>query len=78
MRGVYGFGKVVKKGILVGANPKAGMDAAEFEKYLMNRIVPLYPDTKDLPLKRVAIIVDSGPGRLNFEMLAKLCVRGFF
>ena len=54
------------------------MDAVEFEKYLSNRILPLYPDAKDVPLKRVAIIVDSGPGRLNLQMLAKLRVRGFY
>ena len=27
VRGIYGFGKVVERGISVGANPKAGMNA---------------------------------------------------
>jgi len=48
VRGVYGFGEVVEKGISLGANPKAGMDAEEFEKYLITRIVSLYPDAEDV------------------------------
>ena len=70
--GVCGEGKKVKKGMTIGANSKAGMDAIKFEKYLMNRIVPLHNDTQDVAGKRVAIIVDSGPGRLEVSMLAKL------
>ena len=30
------------------------------------------------PGKRVAIIVDSGPGRVNADMLARLRIRGFY
>ena len=71
-QGVYRFGKVVKKGIQVGDNPKAGMDADEFKRYLINRILSLYPDTMDVALNHVSIIVDGCAGRLNLEMLAKL------
>ena len=49
---------------------KGGMDEAEFEKYLTNSIFPLYPDVKDVMGKRVMLKVDSGPGRLNMDLLA--------
>ena len=79
VRGIYGCGgKVVEKGISVGANPKAGMDTDEFEKYLTNRIMSLYPDAKDEKGKRVAIIVDSGPGRVNVKLLAAMRIKGFY
>ena len=61
-----------------GANPKAGMDNIEFNKYLFSTIVPLYPDAEDKAGKRVAVVVDSGPGRVNETMLAKLRIRGFY
>ena len=60
------------------ANPKAGMDSIEFSKYIFSTIFPLYPDAEDIAGKRVAIIVDSGPGRVNSSMLAKLRIRGFY
>jgi hypothetical protein len=33
--------------VTFGKNEKGGMDNVEFEKYLMNSIVPLYPHAKD-------------------------------
>jgi hypothetical protein len=45
-------------GILYGMNKEGGMDEVEFEKYVMNSIVPLYPDSDDVPGKRVMIKVD--------------------
>ena len=45
---MYVFGEVVEKGISLGANPMAGMDAEEFEKYPITRIVSLYPDAEDI------------------------------
>ena len=62
----------------LGMNEKGGMDECEFSKYLFNSIVPLYPDVLDIPGKRVMIKVDSGPGRLNTEMHAKLRCLGFY
>ena len=50
----------------------------ELDKYIKNSILPLYPDIADVPLKRVALKVDSGPGRMNVEMLAALRVQGFY
>ena len=69
---MYGFGEVVEKGISLGANPKAGMDAEEFEKYLIIRIVSLYPYAEDIERKRVLIMVDSGTGLMNESLLATL------
>ena len=40
--------------------------------------MPLYPDAQDTPGKIVLIIVDSGPGRLDLDMLATLRARGFY
>jgi hypothetical protein len=48
------------------------MDEDEFEKYLLNSIVPLYPDAKNMPGYRVLLKVDSGPGRMNIRLLTKL------
>ena len=47
-----------------GQNEKRGMDDEEFEKYLMNSIVPLFPHAKDKEVHRILIKVNSGPGRL--------------
>jgi hypothetical protein len=59
-------------------NEKAGMNAVELNKYITNSIVPLYPDLEDRPLKRVIMKVDSGPGRMNLEMLANLKLMGLY
>ena len=40
--------------------------------------MPLYPDAQDTPRKRVLIIVDSGPGRIDLDMLETLRARGFY
>ena len=54
------------------------MDAVEFSMYLQTSVMPLYPDAKETPGKIVLIIVDSGPGRLDLDMLATLRARGFY
>ena len=43
----------------------------EFEKYIDNSIVPLYPDLEDTPGNCVLLKVDSGPGRNKRELLMK-------
>ena len=63
--------------VTFGQNEKGGMDDVEFEKYLMNSIVPLYPHAKDKKGHRVIIKVDSGPGRLSLKLLSKLRLLGF-
>ena len=58
-------------------NKKRGMDEKEFAKYLLNFIVPLFPNAKDKPGHRVLLKVDSGPGRMNLKLLTKLRLLGF-
>ena len=47
----------------IGMNEKGGMNDEEFDKYIDNSIVPLYPDLEDTQGKRVLLKVDSGLGR---------------
>jgi hypothetical protein len=54
------------------------MDEAELAKYVKNSIIPLYPDALDIPGKRAMVKVDSGPGRLNIELLAELRLLGWY
>ena len=61
-----------------GMNEKAGMNAIELDKYITNSILPLYPDLEDKPGKRVIMKADSGPGRMNVDMLAKLRLQGLY
>jgi hypothetical protein len=72
VRGKYGFEQVTQRGVTANCNAKAVMDVEEFDKYVMKCIVPLYPDAEDKPGKRVLLLLDSGPGRTQVEMLARL------
>ena len=53
------------------------MDSEEFEKYVLGSIVPLYPTAQDKPGHCVMLKVDSGPGRMNLNLLARLWQLGF-
>ena len=57
--------------VFFGMNTKGGRHDHEFELYLLNAIFPLFPDAKDQKGKRVLLKVDSGPGRLNVQILCK-------
>jgi hypothetical protein len=74
------FGHSVVKALpcTFGMNEKAGMNSIELEKYMRGSILPLYPDIADVPGKRVIMKVDSGPGRMNVEMLASLRLQGLY
>ena len=61
-----------------GLNTKGGMDNHEFEQYVMDSILPLYPDTYDRPGHRLLMKCDSGPGHLQVELLAKLWFLGVY
>ena len=76
--GTYGCGKVVENECTVNCNAKSGIDAVEYSKYLQTSAMPLCPDAQDTPGNKVLIIVDSGPGRLDLDMLATLRARGFY
>ena len=53
------------------------MTDAKFFEYFRAHIVPLYPDAKDGPGKRVMVKVDSGTGRLYMKVLTYACNLGF-
>ena len=59
-------------------NAKGGINAVELQKYINTAIFPLYPDIADKPGKRVLLKVDSGPGRMNIQMLAELRLKGLY
>jgi hypothetical protein len=60
----------------IGLNEKGGMNDEEFDKYIDNSIVPLYPDLEDTPGKRVLQKVDSGPGCNRRDLLNKAWFQG--
>jgi len=64
-------------GVTFGMNEKGGMDMEEFAKYLRNAIMPLYPNAAPEFGKWVFLKCDSGPGRLNLDLLADLRSDGF-
>jgi len=61
-----------------GFNEKAGMNEEELDKYITNSIFPLYPNVCDSEQKHVIIRCDTGPGRSNVAMLAKLHSLGVY
>jgi hypothetical protein len=59
-------------------NEKGGMNDEEFDKYIDNSIVPLYPDLEDTQGKRVLLKVDSGSGRNGRDLLNKARFQGVY
>lgn len=76
--GTFGHTRPTLLPCTFGLNEKAGMNGVELDKYFKGSILPLYPDIEDVTLKRVIAKVDSGPGRMNLEMLAHLRLRGLY
>jgi hypothetical protein len=60
-----------------GVNEKGGMDNDEFVLYLRTNIMPLYPKAAPEKGRWVILKCDSGPGRMNIELLAELRASGF-
>ena len=54
------------------------MNDKEFERYINNTIIPLFPDMEDTPGKRVLLKVDSGPGHSCMSLLASWKFRGLY
>ena len=77
VKGEFGLGEVVLKPVSIGMNEKGGMDEEEFAKYICNAIMPLYPNASPEKGKWVLLKCDSGPGRLNLDLLAELRTSGF-
>jgi hypothetical protein len=59
-----------------GMNEKGSMNKEELENFFMNHFAKLFPSKANLPGKRIAVLIDGGPGRTNLEMLAKLRLMG--
>ncbi len=53
-------------------NKKGGINDNEFNKYIDNSIVLLFPNLKDVPDKRMLLKVDSSPGRNGTALLLKV------
>jgi len=63
---------------MFGLDKKGGMNSLELDKYIKKAILPFCPDVVDIPGKRVLLKVDSGPGRMNVDMLASLRSQGVY
>ncbi len=75
--GTFGLGGEKSLPVSLGMNEKGGMDEEEFAKYIRNAILPLYPNAAPETGKWVILKCDSGPGRLNLDLLADLRMSGF-
>jgi hypothetical protein len=62
--------------ITFGMNEKASMAKEELDNYFMNAFGKLWPGKADVPGKRVAVLIDGGPGQTNPEKLTKLRLMG--
>ncbi len=77
VQGQFGCDKDWLWPVTFGSNEKGETDSVEFEKYIMTSILPLYPHARNRAGKRVMLKVDSGPGRMNVDLLEKLRHLGF-
>jgi len=77
VKGEFGLGEMASRRVAYGMNEKGGMDEEEFAKYIRNSIMPLYPNASPEKGKWVVLKCDSGPGRLNLDLLADLRTSGF-
>ena len=59
-------------------NGKGGMNNEEFERYIDNSIVPLFPDLEDMPGKCILLKVDSSHGCNWWDLLNKCWFRGVY
>ena len=75
--GQFGCDKQMSMPVSIGSNEKGGMDNEEFATYLRTSIMPLYPTAAPEKGKWIILKCDSGPGRMNIELLAELRLAGF-
>jgi hypothetical protein len=59
-------------------NEKGGMNARTLGIVLLKYSELLYLDSRDEDGHHVCLKIDGGPGRLNLQMLAELCLKGFY
>jgi hypothetical protein len=75
--GQFGLSEEISCPVLLRANEKGGMDEKEFTNYLGTAIMPLYPAAAPENQNWVILKCDSGPGRMNIELLTDLRESGF-
>eukprot|EP00804_Cyclotella_cryptica_P018915 CCRYP_006435-RA/>CCRYP_006435-RA protein AED:0.37 eAED:0.41 QI:34/0/0/1/0/0/2/0/145 len=71
IHGQFGTSDLMEWPLTIGMNETGGMNDVEFQEYILNSIIPLLPDPNNVNRKRVMIKVDSGPGRLQEDVLAE-------
>ena len=76
-RGNFGAPEEQAWPITVVMNARVSMDDVEFDEYLSNSLIPLYPGAEDVKGKKVIFNLDSGPGRLIMKLLAQIFLIGF-
>jgi hypothetical protein len=59
-------------------NEKGGMNDREFEHYINNSIVSLFPDLEDMLGQHILLKFNSGPGRNGQDLLNKCWFRGVY
>ena len=75
MKGVRGQFDIASKKTwpcALDTDDKGDMNDYEFEKYVITKLTCLYPYLADTAGLRYILNVDSGPGRMNIKLLAKL------
>ena len=77
VRGKFGAPEDQAWNITVGMNARGGMGDVEFDDYLSNSLIPLYPGAVDVKVKRVLFKTESAPWRLVMNLLAWLRLLGF-
>ena len=77
VRAQFGHAEEQSFPVSIGLNNKGGMDDDEFFEYFKNSIMSLYPDAAPVKGRWVVVKCDSGPGRLNPELLAYIRFHGF-
>ena len=75
--GKFGLEEEATFPVTLGTNEKGGMNDDEFSLYLKNSIMPLYPNAAPEKGRWVILKCDSGPGRMNVDLLADLRSHGF-
>jgi hypothetical protein len=76
--GRFGCKEVREWSATIGMNKKGEMNDDEFNMYMDNSIIPLFPDLKDVPGKRMLLKVDSSPGWNRTALLLKVHFQGVY
>lgn len=76
--GQYGHQQRARFLPTVAMNEKGGMNADALFSYFKENLALLFPNASDTPGHRVVVKIDSGPGRMNENMLLFMRARDFY